>query len=169
MKQRPHVPLIILLLAPSVAFADGVSPTLNFFHKDTWLPASIVTLVITLVEGGLLRWRIKQITFGGALWRSAVINISSSAVGSILLLGFGRDSYFMWDTMSLVAPLFLITVATEIPLLYFLFRKLPMTWGRACVLGFGINLASYAVVFVMEIGLFLGFISYAGHLDSKEL
>lgn len=169
MKQRPQVPLIILLLAPSVAFADGVSPILNFFHKDTWLPASIVTLVIILVEGGLLRWRIKQITFGGALWRSAVINISSSAVGSILLLGFGRDSYFMWDTMALVAPLFLITVATEIPLLYFLFRQPPMTWGRACALGFGINLASYAVVFVLEIGLFLGVIFYAGYLDRKEL
>src|SRR5580698_6526141 len=169
MKQRPHVPLIILLFAPSAAFADGVSPTLNFFHKDTWLTASIVTLVIILVEGGLLRWRIKQITFGSALWRSTIINVASSAVGSLLLLGLGRDSYFIWDTMSLVVPLFLITVATEIPLLYFLFRQLPMTWGRACVLGFGINLASYAVVFVLEIGLFLGFISYSGHLDNKEL
>ena len=144
-------------------------PVLNLFHKDTWLPASIVTLVIILVEGGLLRWRIKQITFGGALWRSAVINIASSAIGSILLLAFGRDSYFMWDTMGLVFPLFMITLATEIPLLHFLFKQLPMTWGRACNLGIGINLASYAVVFVMEIGFLAGFISYAGHLDRKEL
>src|ERR1017187_9877947 len=103
-KRRLYLAILLGILTPATLYADGVSPILNFFHKDTWLPASIVTLVIILVEGGLLRWRIKQITFGGALWRSAVINISSSAVGSILLLGFGRDSNFMWDTMALVAP-----------------------------------------------------------------
>ena len=73
MSRRSHL-FWVLLLVPTAALADGVSPILNFFHKDTWLPAAIVTLVIILVEGGLLRWRIKQIPFWGALWRSALLN-----------------------------------------------------------------------------------------------
>ncbi|MEI6149582.1 MAG: hypothetical protein WCS01_10830 [bacterium] len=160
--------LLLLLLAPTAAFADGVSPILNFFHKDTWLPASIVTLVIILVESGLLRWRMKQIPFRGALWRSAMVNAASSVTGSLLLLAFGRNSFFMWDTMSMVLPLFAITLATEIPLLRLLYKQVPITWGRACVLGTGINVASYACVFTLEIGLLFGWLSYASHLDRKE-
>ena len=158
----------LLLFVPTAAFADGVSPVLNFFHKDTWLPASIVTLVIILVEGGLLRWRIKQVPFFGSLWRSAILNSASSFTGSVLLLAFGRNSFFMWDTMSMVLPLFLITLATEIPLLRLLYRQVPLTWWRTCRLGVGINVASYACVFVIEIGLLFSWLSYASHLDKKE-
>ncbi len=160
--------LWLLLLVPTAAFADGVSPILNFFHKDTWLPASIVTLVIILVESGLLRWRIKQVPFIGSLWRSAVLNAASSFTGSVLLLAFRRDSFFMWDTMSMVLPLFLITLATELPLLHLLYRQVPLTWWRTCLLGVGINVASYACVFAIEIGLLFGWLSHAGHLDKKE-
>lgn len=160
--------LWLLLLVPATASADGVSPILNFFHKDTWLPASIVTLVIILVESGLLRWRIKQVAFIGSLWRSAILNAASSAAGSALLLAFRRDSFFMWDAMSLVLPLFLITLATEVPLLRLLYRQVPLVWRRAYSLGVGINIASYACVFAIEIGLLFGWISYAGHLDRKE-
>ena len=168
MRRYRQILLLLFLLTPAAAFADGVSPILNFFHKDTWLPATVVTLVIILVESGLLRWRINQVSFGGVLWRSAVLNITSSTTGSVLLLMFGRESFFMWDTMSLVLPLFIITLVTEIPLLRLLFRQIPLTWGRACALGCGINLASYACVFVLEIALLFGWLSYAGHLDKKE-
>ena len=75
----------------------------------------------------------------------------------------------MLDTMSLVFPLFLITLITEIPLLHVLFKTASLSWKRACVLGCGINLASYAAVFIIEIGLFFGWLTYAGHLDQKEL
>lgn len=160
---------LILFLVPSVALADGVSPILNFFHKDTWLPASIVTLVIILVEGGLIRWRVKQISWGRSLWVSFIINTASSAAGSVLLLAFGRDSFFMWDTMSLVLPLFIITLATEIPLLHALLKQIPISWRRATALGIGIDVVSYAVVFALEIGLLFVWISYAGHQDRKEL
>ena len=74
----------------------------------------------------------------------------------------------MWDGMALVIPLFLITLITEVPLLRVLYRKVPLSWERACTLGLGINVASYAAVFVVEIGFFLGFISFAGHFDEKE-
>jgi hypothetical protein len=161
--------LTLLLLAPTVALADGVSPVLNFFHKETWLPASVVTLVIILLESGLLRWRIKSLRFAGTLWRSAVLNVASSVTGSVLLVMFSRDSFFMWDTMSLVAPLFLITLMTEIPLLRVLFKTVHLSWKRAVFLGCGINISSYAAVFIIETGVLFGWLFYAGHLDKKEL
>ncbi len=167
MRRWPHM-LWLLLLVPTASLADGVSPVLNFFHTDTWLPASIVTLVIILVESGLLRWRIRQVPFLGSLWRSIVLNAASSVTGSVLLLAFGRDSFFMWDTMSMVLPLFLITLATEIPLLRLLYRQISLAWQRACFVGVGINVASYACVFAIEIGLLSGWIAYAGRLDKKE-
>ncbi|HAK97099.1 MAG TPA: hypothetical protein DCM87_19435 [Planctomycetes bacterium] len=168
MNRRRYSYLALLLLTPTAAFADGVSPVLNFFHKDTWLAASIVTLVIILLECGLLRWRIKSVRFAGTLWRGSVLNMASSATGSVLLLAFSWDSFFMWDTMSLVLPLFLITLVTEIPLLHVLFKTVPLSWKRAAILGCGINIGSYAAVFVIEIGLLVGWLFYAGHLDKKE-
>ncbi|MCK5528658.1 MAG: hypothetical protein KAI74_03155, partial [Kiritimatiellae bacterium] len=77
--------------------------------------------------------------------------------------------FFIWDTMSFVLPLFLITIATEIPLLHILFKATPLSWKRAASLGCGINIASYVAVFIVEIGLLFGWLSYAGHRDKKEL
>lgn len=169
MNTKRYFCLVLLLLAPTAALANGVSPVLNFFHKETWLPASVVTLVIILLESGLLRWRIQSLRFTGALWRSAVLNVASSVTGSVLLVMFSRDSFFMWDTMSLVVPLFLITLITEIPLLRVLFKAAHLSWKRAVFLGCGINISSYAAVFIIETGVLFGWLFYAGHLDKKEL
>ena len=151
--------VVMACALPLDALADGVSPILNIFHKDTIVPATIVTAVIILVEAILLRWRIKDVPFRGALWRSAAINIASSATGSVLLLAFGRDSFFMWDTMSMVLPLFLITLATEIPLLRLLYRSIQMSWLRAVRLGLLLNVLSYIAVFALEIGMLVGWLA----------
>jgi len=73
----------------------------------------------------------------------------------------------MWDTMSLILPLFVITLATEIPLFHYLYKSIQCSWGKAVWLGFLLNLVSYFVVFVIEIGLLFSWLSYAGHLDKK--
>lgn len=160
--------LILICAFPSAALADGVSPILNLFHKETWLPATVITFVIILVESGLLWWRIREIPFKISLWRSFVLNTASSITGSVLLIAFQRDSFFMWDTMAMVIPLFIITLATEIPLLRVLYRDVPLHWGRACILGLGINVVSYAIVFIFEIGLFIGFFSFSNAIDKRE-
>jgi hypothetical protein len=169
MPWRFSLALTLFCLTPAVALADGVSPILNLFHKDTWLPATLVTVLIILIESALLRLRVKQIRYIDTLWRCVVINIASSAAGSVLLLGLGRDSYFLWDSTWLVLPLFLLTLVTEIPLLRLLYKQVALSWKRAVALGVGINLASYAVVFAAEIGLFIGMMAFAGHSDRKEL
>ena len=160
--------LTLLCLIPSLVLADGVSPVLNLFHKDTWRPAVIVTALIILIESALLRLQIQQVPYFNTLWRCTLLNLASSLVGSVLLVGLGRDSFFVWDGMSLVLPLFLITVVTEIPLLRLLYGKLPLSWGRACALGFGMNVASYVAVFVAEFVFAIGYLAFAGHLDEKE-
>ena len=85
--------------------------------------------------------------------------LQRSGVGG-LLLAFGRDSFFMWDTMSMVLPLFAITLAVEIPMLRHLYRRVSPTWRRACALGAGVNVVSYACVFIVEIALLFGWLSY---------
>jgi hypothetical protein len=50
MRKRLYLALFLILLSPWVALADGVDPILNLFHRETWLPATGVALVIILVE-----------------------------------------------------------------------------------------------------------------------
>lgn len=168
MSGRCSLALVGLCLVPTEVLADGVSPLLNLFHRDTWLPASLVTILIILVESILLRSHIEDVPYRDTLWRCVVLNLVSSVAGSVLLLGLGRDSFFVWDTLSLVFPLFVITVVTEVPALRLLYKQVPLSWARACVLGVGVNVASYAVVFVVEMGLLVGFFSYAARLDKTE-
>ena len=168
MKRR--FPLLLLFfLSATAARADGVSPVLNLFHADTWLPATIVTAVIILIESLLLRWWLRPIPYWRALTLSFLVNAASSCAGSVLLLLFNRTSYFMWDTFSLVVPLFFITLATEIPLLRILPKPHPVTWTRIVLTGLGMNIISYIAVFALEIGLFLAFLSRAESRDERNL
>ena len=168
MKRRLPPALAVFLLA-TPAWADGVSPVLNLFHSGTWLPAAVVTAVIVLIESLLLRWWLRPMTYGRALKISFLINAASSCAGSVLLLLFGRDSYFMWDTFSFVVPLFFITLATEIPLLRLFSKAHPVSWKRTLSVGLGMNVASYAAVFALEIGLLAVFLSQSGARDQRDL
>ncbi len=154
-------------MAPA-AWADGISPVLNLFHKDMWLPATIVTVAIIIVETVLLRVYIKQLSYLQILWRCTALNIASSITGSVLLLGLGRNYYFVWDTMSLVLPLFIITLLTEIPLLRLLCKKIALSWKSAIGLGIGINLVSYIAVFIIEFALVVGYIWVADYRDKQD-
>lgn len=162
------VGLLSLVLFPCFASANGVSPVLNLFHRDSWLPATVVTIVIILAESLILRWRIKTVRFHASLWRSVLFNAASSTAGSVILVGLGRDSFFMSDSLSLVIPLFIITLIVEIPLLHWLYRDTLLDWQRASVLGFGINATSYAAVFICEILFLIGWLGYADRLDERE-
>lgn len=166
-KILPPALLVFLLATP--AWADGVSPILNLFHSGTWLPAAIVTAVIILIESLLLLWWLRPTTYWRTLKWSFLVNVASSCTGSVLLLLFNRTSYFMWDTFSLVIPLFGITLATEIPLLRLLSKTHSVSWKRIISVGTGLNIASYLAVFALEIGLFAAFLSRAGARDARDL
>ena len=155
-------------LAATTARADGVSPILNLFHSETWLPATVVTLAIVLIESLLLRGWLRPIAYRRALAGSVLINVVSSGAGSLLLLLFGRHSYFMWDTLALVPPLFGITLATEIPLIRYFPKPKPISWKRAAWVGIGLNVVSYAAVFALEIGLLAAFLFQADARDKRD-
>lgn len=160
---------LLFALVPLAALANGVTPILNLFHRETWLPAAVVTVVIILTEAVLLRWRLRPLGFRAVLWRAGVINFASSAAASLILVAMMDGPFFLMASLTLLLPLFVITLAVEIPLLRRLFRPISLTWGRATALGLWINLASYAIVLLLEIGLFVGGISYAQHLDKRNV
>lgn len=160
---------LLFALVPLAALANGVTPILNLFHRETWLPAAVVTVAIILTEAVLLRWRLRPLGFRAVLWRAGVINLASSAAASLILVAIMDGPFFLMASLTLLLPLFVITLAVEIPLLRRLFRPISLTWGRATALGLWINLASYAIVLVLEIGLFVGGMSYAQHLDKRNV
>ena len=166
--KRRGLPVLAFGLAATTARADGVSPILNLFHSETWLPATVVTLAIILIESLLLRGWLRPIAYRRALAGSVLINVVSSGAGSLLLLLFGRHSYFMWDTLALVPPLFGITLATEIPLIRFFPKPKPISWKRAAWVGIGLNIVSYAAVFALEIGLLAAFLFQADARDKRD-
>ena len=155
----------------STASADAISPAINFFYKGAIPQATVVTAVIILSEALILKWLIKPLTFLGSLKWSAILNITSSVGGSLLLiaLGYGKGPFELLETTQLVRPLFVVTLLIEIPLLYvFLRKRFGLTFLKALWVGFVINTASYLVVFLFEIGLvFVGW-AYASHLDGKN-
>ena len=126
-------------------------------------------MVIILIESLLLRWWLRPITYWRALMLSFLGNVASSCTGLVLLLLFGRSSYFMWDTLSLVVPLFSIALATEMPLLQVLSKPHPVTWTRTVLVGLGMNIASYFVVFALQIGLVFASLSQADSRDERDL
>ncbi|HUU92882.1 MAG TPA: hypothetical protein VM238_16950 [Phycisphaerae bacterium] len=156
------VPLL-LCLAPSPALAGGIP-----LFPEGWLPATVVISVTILLEGVLLRWRIKQVRFLDTLWRSGILNVASRGTGWLLLLGLAQCSSFGGEGSIVVvlAAFFFVNVLTEVPLLRLLYRQVPVTWERAWALGFGVNLASYAVACLLYP---IVWIAYQGHLDEVEL
>lgn len=145
------------VIFPDQSCADGISPILNLFSSETVFPASVITIIIIVFEAILLRWRIPEITFKKHLWRSTIINIASSAAGSIIILAVSRHHYFIWESFALILPLYLITLITETPLLKAIYKKTNITWPRAIRLSIGINTASYILVFLLEFSFLFAF------------
>ncbi len=165
-KQQAVLVLFLFLILPNAARADAVVPLVYFFHKDTWLAASIYMLILILLESGILRLKVHRLRYLPVLWRTALVNLASSIAGSLLLLVFSSQHLFI---DAAVPILFFLTLAVEIPILYVLFRT--EAWSRARTLFFGglINVASYIAVIVLQIGLSFVWSSYAKSLDAQEL
>ncbi|MDX9982164.1 MAG: hypothetical protein RBU25_19245 [Lentisphaeria bacterium] len=161
--------LLFWLCLPGLARANGIVPMMNLFYPETWVAAVLVTIAIVLLESWILRRCIRKVTWAGTVWRSLVLNLASSAAGSVLLLHFERKAFFLHEGLALVVPLYFITVATEFPLLRLLYRRVPLAWDRAWLLGWGMNLASYALVFVLQFVFFVGWMQYAWWADQRDL
>jgi hypothetical protein len=147
------IAFLINAFFPDNSYADGISPMLNLFSPETIYPAIVITAIIILFEACLLNWRIREIAFREHLSRSLIINIASSATGSLIVWAASLTHYFVWESFSLILPLYLITLITETPVLKALYKEVNITWPRAIKLSIGINTASYFVVLLLEFGL----------------
>jgi hypothetical protein len=160
--------LACLFLQPSTCRADAISPLINVFTPGRAIPSSILTILIILVEAFLLHKWIKTVPFKLNLWRSTIMNIASSAAGSVAVLTVARDRLF-WDLSGFFFPMFLLTLAIETPLLWFLYRRDSIAWPRAAKLSFGINVISYAFVFISQIALIFIFAGYGSFIDNHAM
>ncbi len=153
---------------PAICHADAINPLINIFTPDTAISSSVLTVLIILIEAILLRKWIKQVSFRISLSRSAIINVASSAAGSIAVLIFFRDKP-SWEISGLFIPMFILTLATEAPLLKALYRDERLNWVSSAKISFGINLISYAFVFIAQFGLIFAYFGYAGIADKQTL
>ena len=157
-----------IIFFPHESQADAINPIFNLFTPETVVPASILTVLIILVEA-LLLWRwIKPISFRFSLWRATIINIISSAAGSIVA-GLFLKEQMIWGMMGLYIPMFFLTLATETPALKFLYRQEGFNWARSIKVSFGINFISYLFVFIAQFGLIFAYLGYAGFADKQTI
>lgn len=156
---------VFILLFPHESQADAINPLFNLFTPDTVVPASILTVLIILVEA-LLLWKwIKPVSFRLSLWRATTINIISSAAGSIAAWLFFKEQ-MIWGMMGLYIPMFFLTLATETPTLKFLYRQEGLDWIRTIKVSFGLNFISYLFVFIAQFALIFAYFGYAGFADN---
>jgi hypothetical protein len=152
---------LVVLSLPAVCWADAINPITNLFTRDNAIPASILTILIIVIEAVFLRWWVKpKLGFFSHLSRSTVINLFSSAAGSIMVAIFYHD-YPVWKLSSLFIPMFFLTLAIETPALKLLYRRNGLSWFGVSKISVGINLISYVFVFIFQFLLLFGNMGYA--------
>jgi hypothetical protein len=162
---------LLIFIFPNICHADAISPIINVFTPDTAIPASILTVLIILIEA-LLLWKwIKPVSFRLSLWRSAIINVASSAAGSVVVLVFFRDKLEWGMSGLIILMFFILTLAIETPLLKILYRNLgdSLSWVRTAKISFGINLISYLFVLIFPFILLFAYSIYGSIADSMHI
>ncbi len=163
-----YLGIVFILLFPHESQADAINPLFNLFTPDTVIPASILTVLIILVEAILLWKWTKPISFRLSLWRATLINIISSAAGSIAAWLFFQEQ-MIWGMMGLYIPMFFLTLVTETPVLKYLYRQNGFDWKRSIKVSLGINVISYLLVFMAQFGLIFAYLGYAGFADRQTI
>lgn len=143
------------IFLPMPCYADGVSPLINFFSKETYLSATVILTILIFFESFILWRSIKSVRYARHLLFSGIINILSSAGGSIIILAAGHDQFYFWNTMNLIFPLFLITLIIEFPAIKFLYKD-AVTWKQSLWIDLKINILSYLLVFAVQFLLIIG-------------
>jgi hypothetical protein len=164
------LPLLIppLLLYPNESRADAINPLINLFTPDTAVPASILTVLIILLEALLLQWWLRSVSFRWNLWRATIINLVSGAAGSLVAPLFFQEE-MPWGTAGLFISMFFLSLATETPTLKLLYRREGVGWPRSIKISIGLNLISYLFVFVAQFALVFAYLGYAGLADRQTI
>ncbi len=160
--------IVFILFFPHKSQADAINPIFNLFTPDTIVPASILTILIILIES-LFLWKwAKPTSFRLSIWRATIINIISSAVGSMAAWLFFQEQ-MIWGMMGLYIPMFLLTLVTETPVLKYLYRQNVFDWKRTIKVSYSINLISYLFVFIVQIFVIYGYLAFDYFADKQTI
>jgi hypothetical protein len=160
--------VFFILCFSKVSQANTITPIINLFIPSNYVPALILTILIILVETFLLWKWIKGISLKLSLMMAAIVNIISSAVGSVIAWIY-LDEQMIWVIKGLYVPMFFLTLAAEIPVLKYLCRQYDIDWKRSIKVALGLNTISYIFVFIAQFGLIFIYVYYADYADKQTL
>ena len=146
------------------AWANTIVPLTPMLHPGRLLPTAAAFVAVVVLEALLLR-HLERLPLGEAAWKAAVVNLASSAVGSL--------PYFTTHDVGRHEPsitlLFAVTVLVEVPLLRWLLDERGVGWRRATGLGLLVNVTSYLALGVFTVVAMVGAILWTGHVDAMEV
>lgn len=155
---------LVLSVLPGLCFADAIEPLINVFYPDSALATIFNTIIIIVFEAIYLNRWVKEVSFKISLWRSTLINISSSLAGSVVMFYYRLNyqptgslnylesqKFHQINLLSFMFPMFLLTLAIETPFLMFLYRKEILDNWRIVKISIGINLISYSIILILEV------------------
>lgn len=159
---------VLTLVVPSICQANAIVPLSNVFMSGTFVPATILLLLVIVIETFLIRRWIKEVKFTTTVFRVTLFNVASSAVGSIILWAYNQSQQIDFPgAMDLFIPMFFVSVIAEWPLLKWFYRSTGLTWKRTSSYALYFNFISYIFVFVAQFALAIAYLSYSGSLDNK--
>ncbi|MFH1073886.1 MAG: hypothetical protein V1752_02250 [Candidatus Firestonebacteria bacterium] len=154
---------MLMLVFEGTCYAHSLSPLLIPFFPFI-IPGILAKLFGISLEAFLLKIKFQDITFTAHLLRSFYFNVVSTVLG-FLAFFIIPEWTIMWfnplDAATIFPPLliFFIVIAVEIPLVKWFYRHSELTWPRATIVSFVINLFSY---FISLLLLFICFPVYWG-------
>jgi hypothetical protein len=162
--------VMFLLVAALPVLANGIVPLIPAVTDADRAPLVLgLTVVIILVEAGLLHWTNRERSYGQWIRVCAVLNVSSSLVGSVYIWATNEAWEMMALGLSDISELFLLTVVTEILLLVRLCRPLKHPAKIWIVRGVAINTVSYGLLLGGQLGVFVAANALGGRTDARRL
>ena len=156
-----------LLLIPTVALADAILFPMSAYRLNTVFYANFALVV--LLESVVLKLGFRQVGWPAMLWKTAVINAASSVAAYPYHYLIDELTYPYPLVSRSVVPIFLTTLAVEVPLIWWLFRRDGVSWTRAIFLGLAPNALSYAVVLSIEKPEQYAWLKYQRDKDQKTI
>lgn len=171
--KKSHLPIPLTLFfvtffLTTESKANAIVPLTNLFTPETAVNASILTVVIILIEAFILRRWFRFTAFRLNLSRAVIINVFSSAAGSFYVWLLYKDFIVLYMEQ-IYFSMFVLTLLTETPILKFLYRRENLSWLRALCISLTTNFLSYFFLFVIQLCLFIAVSSYSDFEHSQRL
>lgn len=143
---KTYLLLILVIFTPSLCFGNyWVSGVTAFRQTPEFF---IIFTAIVTIEALVVAVWFRPMKFSAVFWRILLFNIISSLAGDLLFRLDWAPSY--GEIWKQAIPFFLLTIATEVPFAKLLFRGILQSWKKAALVVITVNVASYAVLIMLE-------------------